>query len=255
MLTNIGAWTLTRLGDVQEEQIDHAIFTMVQNEADLVAGGKYLIMAEVDGGWVALSDQSGTIRVPSDTLAISENFTVETVVASAVSESPAIFAGAAYLLTLEGEAGAWKFKDELNGTYLHWTGSKNTLTSDATGSTWTIAFNQYAHNAVITHAVTTTRVLQYNTSSPRFCAYTSVQAPVYLFKAGEVTVAPVAPSNPSFNTIAELLAFETGNMVELNVNNAKITYLSGNNMSITDGTILWLSMTTTFLLNMWLRAS
>lgn len=237
--TNIGAWTLTRLGDAVEETPEEPevpVYTMVQNEADLVAGEKYLIMAEVDGGWVALSDQSGTIRVPSDTLSVTESWTVETVVATAVAESPAIFVGAAYELTLEGEPGAWKFKDELNGTYLHWTGSKNTLTSDATGSAWTIEFNQYAHNAVITHAETTNRVLQYNVSSPRFCAYTSVQAPVYLFKAGEVTVAPVAPSNPSFNTIAELLAFEIGNVVELNVNEAKITYLKGNNMSITDGT-------------------
>ena len=238
---NIGAWTLIRLGDAEadpekEEPVpETSVYTMVQNEADLVAGGKYLIMAEVNGGWVALSDLSGKIRVPSDTLAISENYTVETVVATAISEAPAIFAGAAYELTLEGEPGAWKFKDELNGAYLHWS-SGNYLINDAEGSAWTIAFNQYAHNAVITHAVTTDRVLQYNASSPRFCAYTSVQKPVYLFKAGEVTVAPVAPSNPSFNTIAELLAFETGNMVELNVNNAKITYLSGNNMSITDGT-------------------
>lgn len=234
---NIGAWTLTRLSDPIAEPIEPEVpvYTMVQNEADLVAGGKYLIMAEVNGGWVALSDLSGKIRVPSDTLAISENYTVETVVATAISEAPAIFAGAAYELTLEGEPGAWKFKDELNGAYLHWS-SGNYLINDAEGSAWTIAFNQYAHNAVITHAVTTDRVLQYNASSPRFCAYTSAQKPVYLFKAGEVTVAPVAPSYPSFNTIAELLAFETGNMVELNVNNAKITYLSGNNMSITDGT-------------------
>lgn len=234
---NIGAWTLTRLSDPIAEPIEPEVpvYTMVQNEADLVAGGKYLIMAEVNGGWVALSDLSGKIRVPSDTLAISENYTVETVVATAISEAPAIFAGAAYELTLEGEPGAWKFKDELNGAYLHWS-SGNYLINDAEGSAWTIAFNQYAHNAVITHAVTTERVLQYNASAPRFCAYTSVQAPVYLFKAGEVTVAPVAPSNPSFNTIAELLAFEVGNMVDLNVNNAKITYLSGNNMSITDGT-------------------
>ncbi len=238
---NIGAWTLTRLGDAEadpkeeEPTPETPIYTMVQNEADLVAGGKYLIMAEVADGWVALSDLSGKIRVPSCTLTVSENFTVETVVATAIAESPAIFEGAAYELTLEGEPGAWKFKDELNGAYLHWS-SGNNLVNDATGSAWTIAFNQYAHNAVITHAVTTDRVLQYNASSPRFCAYTSVQKPVYLFKAGEVTVAPVAPSNPSFNTIAELLAFETGNMVELNVANAKITYLSGNNMSITDGT-------------------
>lgn len=238
---NIGAWTLIRLGDAEadpekEEPVpETSVYTMVQNEADLVAGGKYLIMAEVNGGWVALSDLSGKIRVPSDTLAMSENYTVETVVATAISEAPAIFAGAAYELILEGEPGAWKFKDELNGAYLHWS-SGNYLINDAEGSAWAIAFNQYAHNAVITHAVTTERVLQYNASAPRFCAYTSVQAPVYLFKAGEVTVAPVAPSNPSFNTIAELLAFEVGNMIDLNVNNAKITYLSGNNMSITDGT-------------------
>lgn len=217
-----------------ETPADPVVYTMVQNEADLVAGGKYLIMAEVNGGWVALSDQSGKIRVPSDTLTISENYTVETVVATAIAEAPANFAGAAYELTLEGEAGAWKFKDELSGAYLHWA-SGNYLINDAEGSAWTIGFNQYGHNAVITHAVTTERVLQYNASAPRFCAYTSVQAPVYLFKAGEVTVAPVAPSNPSFNTIAELLAFEVGNVVDLNVNKAKITYLSGNNMSITDG--------------------
>ncbi len=217
-----------------ETPADPVVYTMVQNEADLVAGGKYLIMAEVDGGWVALSDLSGKIRVPSDTLTISENYTVETVVATAIAEAPATFAGAAYELTLEGEAGAWKFKDELSGAYLHWA-SGNYLINDAEGSAWTIGFNQYGHNAVITHAVTTERVLQYNASNPRFCAYTSVQKPVYLFKAGEVTVAPVAPSNPSFNTIAELLAFEVGNVVDLNVNKAKITYLSGNNMSITDG--------------------
>lgn len=236
---NIGAWTLTRLGDVQEEQVDDVVFTMVQNEADLVAGGKYLIMAEVNGGWVALSDLYAKTPCynPSDTLAVSENWTVETVVATAVSETVGLFLGAPYALTLEGEPGAWKFKDEVNGAYLYWNpASKNTLSNDATGSTFAISFNQYAHNAVIELAETAGRSLQYNGSSPRFACYTSVQKPVYLFKAGEVTVAPVAPSNPSFNTIAELLAFEVGNMVDLNVNNAKITYLSGNNMSITDGT-------------------
>lgn len=236
---NIGAWTLTRLGDVQEEQVDVVVFTMVQNEADLVAGGKYLIMAEVNGGWVALSDLYAKTPCynPSDTLAVSENWTVETVVATAVSETVGLFLGVPYALTLEGEPGAWKFKDEVNGAYLYWNpASKNTLSNDATGSTFAISFNQYAHNAVIELAETAGRSLQYNGSSPRFACYTSVQKPVYLFKAGEVTVAPVAPSNPSFNTIAELLAFEVGNMVDLNVNNAKITYLSGNNMSITDGT-------------------
>lgn len=236
---NIGAWTLTRLGDVQEEQVDDVVFTMVQNEADLVAGGKYLIMAEVNGGWVALSDLYAKTPCynPSDTLAVSENWTVETVVATAVSETVGLFLGAPYALTLEGEPGAWKFKDEVNGAYLYWNpASKNTLSNDATGSTFVISFNQYAHNAVIELAETAGRSLQYNGSSPRFACYTSAQKPVYLFKAGEVTVAPVAPSNPSFNTIAELLAFEVGNMVDLNVNNAKITYLSGNNMSITDGT-------------------
>lgn len=212
------------------------VYTMVQNEADLVAGGKYLIMAEVTGGWVALSDQNGKYRTPSDTLSVTETYTVETTVANVVDESPAVFGGVAYELTLEGSTGAWKFKDELNGAYLHWA-SGNSVINDAEGSVWTIEFNQYAHNAVIAHATTADRVLLYNANKgqERFACYTSAQKPVYLFKAGEVTVAPVAPSNPSFNTIAELLAFEVGNVVDLNVNKAKITYLSGNNMSITDG--------------------
>ena len=234
---NIGAWTLTRLGDVQEEQVDHVVFTMVQNEADLVAGEKYLIMAEVNGGWVALSDLYAKTPCynPSDTLAVSENWTVETVVATAVSETVGLFLGAPYLLTLEGAAGAWKFKDEVNGAYLYWKKDKNALGNDAEGTKWNISFNKYAHNAVISVDTLAARTLQYNSSSPRFACYTSTQAPVYLFKAGEVSVAPVAPSNPSFTSIGELLAFEVGNMVELVLSDAKITYLKGNNMSITDG--------------------
>lgn len=234
---NIGAWTLTRLGDVQEEQVDDVVFTMVQNEADLVAGEKYLIMAEVNGGWVALSDLYAKTPCynPSDTLAVSENWTVETVVATAVSETVGLFLGAPYLLTLEGAAGAWKFKDEVNGAYLYWEKDKNALGNDAEGTKWNISFNKYAHNAVISVDTLAARTLQYNSSSPRFACYTSTQAPVYLFKAGEVSVAPVAPSNPSFTSIGELLAFEVGNMVELVLSDAKITYLKGNNMSITDG--------------------
>lgn len=234
---NIGAWTLTRLGDVQEEQVDDVVFTMVQNEADLVAGEKYLIMAEVNGGWVALSDLNAKTPCynPSDTLAVSENWTVETVVATAVSETVGLFLGAPYFLTLEGAAGAWKFKDEVNGAYLYWKKDKNALGNDAEGTKWNISFNKYAHNAVISVDTLAARTLQYNSSSPRFACYTSTQAPVYLFKAGEVSVAPVAPSNPSFTSIGELLAFEVGNMVELVLSDAKITYLKGNNMSITDG--------------------
>lgn len=234
---NIGAWTLTRLGDVQEEQVDHVVFTMVQNEADLVAGEKYLIMAQVDGGWVALSDLYAKTPCynPSDTLIVSENWTVEAVPATAVSETVGLFLGAPYALTLEGEAGAWKFKDEVNGAYLYWKNGKNALGNDAEGTKWTISFNKYAHNAVIAVDTLAARTLQYNASSPRFACYTSTQAPVYLFKAGEVSVSPVAPSTPSFTSIAELLAFEVGNVVELVLNNAKITYLKGNNMSITDG--------------------
>lgn len=233
---NIGAWTLTRLGDVQEEQVDDVVFTMVQNEADLVAGEKYLIMAEVNGGWVALSDQNGKYRVASDTLIVDEDYTVTTTVATTVAESPMAFANDAYVLTLEGGDGAWKLKDELSGVYLHWE-SGNSLINDAEGSVWNIEFNKYAHNAIITHAVTTERLIGYNNEYTRFCAYkpTSGSAPIYLFKAGEVSVAPVAPSNPSFTSIGELLAFEVGNMVELVLSDAKITYLKGNNMSITDG--------------------
>ncbi len=233
---NIGAWTLTRLGDVQKEQEDHVVFTMVQNEADLVAGEKYIIMAQVDGGWVALSDQNGKYRVASDTLIVDEDYTVTTTVAATVAESPMAFANDAYILTLEGGDGAWKLKDELSGVYLHWE-SGNSLINDAEGSVWNIEFNKYAHNAIITHAVTTERLIGYNNEYTRFCAYkpTSGSAPIYLFKAGEVSVAPVAPSNPSFTSIGELLAFEVGNMVELVLSDAKITYLKGNNMSITDG--------------------
>ena len=97
-------------------------FTAVQDEASLVAGKRYIVVAEAEEGLVALSDQhNGTTpyRLQSNVLTESEG-AIETVVATAAVEENL---SVPYSLVLEGRAGEWKLYDEANEKYLHWTQS------------------------------------------------------------------------------------------------------------------------------------
>ena len=75
-------------------------------------------------------------------------------------------------LTLGGESKAWTF-DMGNGNYLAWT-SGNSLTSKTTidnTSRWDITF--FDEKANISNFGTTTRIIRYNISDPRFACYTT----------------------------------------------------------------------------------
>ena len=79
------------------------------------------------------------------------------------------------------------------GEYISYSGSSNTLpTSDTlnNNSSWTIVFED--GSAVITNVAVNNRKIQYNKSSPRFAAYTSVQAPIKLFVADSTIDATVS---------------------------------------------------------------
>ena len=87
-------------------------------------------------------------------------------------------------VTLGGTTDAWTF--DLDGSKLAWT-SGNTLTTGDEGNTWTISFGTDG-NAVIANKGTAARILQYNSSSPRFACYTSTQGKIYLYKEVENVV-------------------------------------------------------------------
>lgn len=86
------------------------------------------------------------------------------------------------------------------GQYLTWTSgnSLNVATSVSDNTTWTIAVSD--GNATITNKKDKTRVIKWNSSSPRFACYTSGQTAVQLYKliedgneGGETPDVPTAP--------------------------------------------------------------
>lgn len=86
------------------------------------------------------------------------------------------------LLTVEGGSTATSFALKMGENYLSWT-SGNSLTTSSTlnsASSWNITFNN--GTPTIANVGTAARLLQYNSSSPRFACYTSSQSPVTLWK-------------------------------------------------------------------------
>ena len=95
------------------------------------------------------------------------------------------------------------FAFKYNDNYLCWS-SGNSLdvkgTLDA-NSSWNVSFS--GENAIITNAADSTRIIRYNTSSPRFACYTSGQADVALWKVtggGSVDPDPITPTGITLNT-------------------------------------------------------
>ena len=153
-------------------------FTAVQDEASLVAGKRYIVVAEAEEGLVALSDQhNGTTpyRLQSNVLAESEG-AIETVVATAAVEENL---SVPYSLVLEGRAGEWKLYDEANEKYLHWT-SKRSMKLDDEGSVWTISINE--NGEAVIKLATEERTIRYGAEDDRFACYTIGQTAVKLYE-------------------------------------------------------------------------
>ena len=87
------------------------------------------------------------------------------------------------------------------GSYLYWKSgnSLSTSTQLSDNSSWNVSFEE--GNAVIKNAADATRIIGWNSSSPRFACYTSVQTSVQLYKqvistGGE----PTEPTEPTEST-------------------------------------------------------
>lgn len=159
---------------------DTGLYELVNTEAALEAGHKYIIVApkkKDSEDYCALSAQGdgkqNDIRLPADV--VVDRNTVQTETGAE---------GLPYALTLGGTAGEWTLCDEVGGTYLCLTASANKLHSQATASgkeaKWTITFS--GDNAHIVNADKDTRRIRYNSSSPRFACYTGSQLDVSLYK-------------------------------------------------------------------------
>lgn len=187
-------------------------FKMIAGTADLVAGGKYLLAYPIPTGEYCFYSGVEEGRAFGSASASAE-----------VTDYEVVAPEGAVVLTLEGEEGAWKFKD--GDMYFYWQ-SGNALTLDATGATWTIGF--YENGAVITNVETPERVLQYNVTSPRFACYKATQKTPFLFKAGEVTTTPsevVVPEYASLEELCQVTPTEKGSNVIVTLTDEEITDL------------------------------
>ena len=163
------------------------VYTLVQHENDLVAGGEYIIAGGASGAPYTVlmgadfSSNYGT--------AVSNRFTYDASAKTMTLTDDC----AAQVLTLGGSAGAWTF---YTGTkYLSLTSSSNNLNTsdnaDSKNAKWTIDVSKLPLSEIlIANNDYTTRYIEYNSSQPRFACYTGTQQAVALFKR-------VAPSNKS----------------------------------------------------------
>ncbi len=138
--------------------------TLVTNVANLAAGDS-IVIANIAAN-TALGPSGGTYR---------------TNVPVTIADNQITSLGSATILTLGGATGAWTLS---NGTeYLYYSGSSNTLqtgTSASSGNTWNISISSGV--TTIANVTTPARVIQYDSSTPRFSCYTSGQADIAIFK-------------------------------------------------------------------------
>ena len=169
---------------------DGTLYTRINNTGDLEDGANYILVYE--GGNAAM----GAVNTYGVSVSADDYFTLDTDAGEAVVKEGS---GVKYV-TLGGSSGAWTFTHEDGGT-LNYSGSSNTLTTGDSGNTWTIQFS--GNNATITNVSANTRVIQYNSSSPRFACYTSDQHLIQIYKANGSATATV--KTPTFSVSSRTL--------------------------------------------------
>ena len=131
-------------------------------------------------------------------------------VVTAFSEKPA---GLYPLTVVEGSASD-TFALKNGDSYLYWGNGKNSLGTSSTissNSSWT-----FSGVGTISNADTSSRVIKYNSGSPRFACYTSGQEDITLYK--QTNAAPVTPVYPSSINLTGTTSISIGDTSQLTVN-------------------------------------
>ena len=155
------------------------VFHKVTSTSDLQVGKYYLIVNET--AKAALSATSKNVRAHA-TVEIAGNAITTEVNAN----------GKPHALTLGGTAGNYTWFDATEKKYLAYTGPKNSLNNanDATAASaqWQISIDSEG-NAVISNKQATVRMINYNSSQPRFACYTksNKQEPIQLYVSTATT--------------------------------------------------------------------
>lgn len=155
---------------------DGKIYTLVESQSDLTDGATYIIAAkDQDAVMGRFAGGTSTIH-PSVTVAKSSDkktITVNDAVASSVLPVTISTSESNYVIK-NAAAG-----DSFYGQYLAWT-SGNTSIEQESAYKWSISISGGV--ATVKSVKDATRQLQYNSTNPRFCCYTSSQQSIALYK-------------------------------------------------------------------------
>ena len=178
------------------------IYRKVTRADDIVVGQKYILVYE--GSTPAFMGEINSFGI--------------SVTGPTISNSQVDIAG--YTITewtLGGTSTAYTFTDG-NGNYISWSSGNSLATSTSVNnnSSWTIGSTTSGNGGyILTNVATNTRILQYNTGSPRFACYTSSQAVACLYV--QESTNPTLQIAPPEQTISDAAA------AELSVTGANLT--------------------------------
>lgn len=141
------------------------VYEKVTNKKQLVAGNEYIVA--VSSKSVAMGAQVGTNTYRSAVEIQNTSDTQITVASQDVVK-----------LTLGGDDKGWTFLASDNNKYLTWS-SGNSLDSQDEQAYWTVESDN--NGFYLCFASTPERILQYNSTNPRFACYTSSQTKAYLY--------------------------------------------------------------------------
>lgn len=184
-------WLLLALMVLGVSNVWADTYTKITSTSELVAGKQYIFVYEDDKVAMGALTTSGTTYGKTASVTLSND-----------SATPGSDVN---ILTLGWTAEGWTFYTSNESKYISWSSGNSLTTTDAVGnaSKWTVSISD--GNATITNVGTTTRKLQYNSSSPRFACYTGTQQSIQIYKKdAPAQTITVVSNNEDYGTVSLL---------------------------------------------------
>ena len=176
--------TVTAFYDLTvSEKPELPVYKKVTSAGEIVDGGVYLVVCEAKNA--AMGFSTANSYMPQAGVELTDGVYVGEVNGDNLPYE--------IVFTSSETNGYYTIKFNENGKYLNSNAAKSLSASDMTSESnsylWSISLDTDG-NIVITNKSVANNRIQYNASSPRFCAYVSAQTAVQLYKKVEDTPAP-----------------------------------------------------------------
>ena len=195
-------------------------YVRVTKADQIAAGNKYIVVCETKKAFMgAINTYGASVTTTTGNAPLTITDGIANIYGAEVVE-----------LTLGGEADAWTFTTD--DKYICWNSGNSLNVADtiSDGAKWKIINTPNGY--VLTNVSDSTRVLRYNSSSPRFACYTSTQTPAVIFVQDD-DPDPIVPQNDEVETLDEANKLQDGESFTF-TGNAVVTYRNGKYMFLRD---------------------